>query len=563
MNLSAAGLRPGCRALLLAALLAVLPLAGPSAQPAQPGATAQDGQGAADAKTGELEALLETLESPEDREAFVARLRSLVEASRETAPRETPRPAPESLGARVLDTLSGRLDAIGRQVAQSLDHLLALPRVAAELWDEAQSGAARQRWLEIVAKLVLVLGVGFVAERLLIRLLARPRRSVEDRAGDSLGSRVLLLVARTLLDILPILGFALAAYVVLPLTQPREATRLVVLALVNANVIARAVGAAARLLLTPRVAQLRLVPLGDETANYAYIWVRRLTAVTVYGYYFAEAVLLLGLARDVYLFLLKAVGLLVTGMVLVLILQNRTVVAGALRGRPNATGRGLRARLAELWHVLAILYVFGLYGVWALEIHGGFVFLLRATVLTLLIAFIARLATAGARRLIERGFRLGDEVKERFPGLEARANRYLPVLHRVLRVAIYVLAALGVLQVWGLGGLGWLASDTGREIGGRILTILVVVGAALLLWELVSAVIENYLRRRQEAAVDPATSGRLLTLLPLLLNATRVILGVVVVMIVFSELGVDIAPLLAGAGVVGLAIGFGAQTLVK
>ncbi|HSR71733.1 MAG TPA: mechanosensitive ion channel family protein, partial [Kiloniellales bacterium] len=46
-------------------------------------------------------------------------------------------------------------------------------------------------------------------------------------------------------------------------------------------------------------------------------------------------------------------------------------------------------------------------------------------------------------------------------------------------------------------------------------------------------------------------------------NATRVILGVVVVMIVFSELGVDIAPLLAGAGVVGLAIGFGAQTLVK
>ncbi|MBI1209336.1 MAG: mechanosensitive ion channel [Azospirillum sp.] len=57
--------------------------------------------------------------------------------------------------------------------------------------------------------------------------------------------------------------------------------------------------------------------------------------------------------------------------------------------------------------------------------------------------------------------------------------------------------------------------------------------------------------------------ARLRTLLPLVRNVIMVVLLLMVVMIVLSSLGVDIGPLLAGAGVVGLAIGFGAQALVR
>jgi small conductance mechanosensitive channel len=60
-----------------------------------------------------------------------------------------------------------------------------------------------------------------------------------------------------------------------------------------------------------------------------------------------------------------------------------------------------------------------------------------------------------------------------------------------------------------------------------------------------------------------ARSGRTRTLLPLLRTTVLVVLMVMVTLIVLSELGVNIAPLLAGAGVVGLAIGFGSQALVK
>jgi small-conductance mechanosensitive channel len=56
---------------------------------------------------------------------------------------------------------------------------------------------------------------------------------------------------------------------------------------------------------------------------------------------------------------------------------------------------------------------------------------------------------------------------------------------------------------------------------------------------------------------------RLATLLPLVRNAVLISISIIVMMVVLSKLGVDIGPLLAGAGVVGIAVGFGAQTLVR
>jgi len=552
------------RALALALVLTAAPLLAVAAQgtpPAAP-ATASGTEPAPD--FGELELLLRTLERPEEREQFLQRLRTLIETARQGQPREGKATEPESLGARALELLSERISAVGAQVGQTAEIVVALPKMLESLWLQAQRTEARNRWLEVLGKLALVLAVGLAAERLLIRLLARPRRSVEIGPEDPFGRRALLFVARALLEVAPIVGFAVAAYITLPLTEPSKVTRLIALAVINANVLARAISVVARLLLAPRAAPFRILPVADETANYAYIWVRRLTVVGVYGYFFAEATLLLGLSYGAYQFLLKAVGLVVAGMLVVLVLQNRAGVAARLRGeaQPGAARRGLRARLGDSWHVLAIVYVLGCYGVWALEISGGFEFLLRATLVTFVIVGIAQLASFGITRLLDRGFRLSDELRERFPDLEVRANRYLPVLQRILRTAIWLLALLGLLEVWGLGGLAWLGTEAGRAIAARLLTILLVVGAAFLLWELTGTAIEAYLRRRERAA-EPGTGKRLLTLLPLLRNAMRVVLGVLVIMIVLSELGVDIAPLLAGAGVVGLAVGFGAQTLVK
>src|SRR5690606_23535883 len=157
------------------------------------------------------------------------------------------------------------------------------------------------------------------------------------------------------------------------------------LAILNAAVVSMAALAIGRWLFSPMLPELRVVPLSDATAVYLYIWSRRLILVLVWGYVVLQAALLLGLPSAGYLVALKLLGLLVTALLVVLILQNRETVARHIRGRPAAVvderrGRRiilpgpLRNRLAEIWHVLALIYVVGVYAVWALEISGGFLY---------------------------------------------------------------------------------------------------------------------------------------------------------------------------------------------
>jgi small-conductance mechanosensitive channel len=89
------------------------------------------------------------------------------------------------------------------------------------------------------------------------------------------------------------------------------------------------------------------------------------------------------------------------------------------------------------------------------------------------------------------------------------------------------------------------------------------VAVAVIFWELVNSAVERYLTRTDRDGTVVKHSARVLTLLPLFRKVVFTVLAVMVSLIVMSEMGINIVPLLTGAGVVGLAIGFGAQTLVK
>jgi small conductance mechanosensitive channel len=188
---------------------------------------------------------------------------------------------------------------------------------------------------------------------------------------------------------------------------------------------------------------------------------------------------------------------------------------------------------------------------------------LRATVLSAVVLVLLRLALIALHRIVQRGFALSAELKRRYPGLEARSNRYLPAFERLLQVVLYFVAVLWLLEIWGVDSFGWLASDFGQRLTGSIVTIIVMILVAALVLEILDAVIHRYLAPKDAYGRPVMRSARVRTLLPLLRNALRILLTVMVTLVVLSELGINIAPLLAGAGVVGLAIGFGAQTLVK
>jgi small conductance mechanosensitive channel len=331
--------------------------------------------------------------------------------------------------------------------------------------------------------------------------------------------------------------------------------------------------ALSRAVLSPDGPGLRMLPMRDETAGYWFVWLHRLLGLAVYGWAFAAVALMVGLSPAAYDILVRALGFVLAALLVVLIFQNRAAMAGWIRGTGESTRqtvtrqpaglRLLRARLADVWHILAALYVIGIYGVWAAQVPGGFQFIAQASIVSVLVVIAVRILVGAGDGLLERFFSIGKDLKERFPGLEARADRYLPIFVTVLHVGLYLIAAIILAQAWGLGAVDWLRTDLGRTVVGDLATIAITIVVAVAIWEGASLAMEYYFLHRTDSGRRRLRQGRVRTLLPLIRRTVAIVLIIFVALIGLSELGVNIAPLLAGAGVVGIAIGFGAQNFVK
>ena len=180
---------------------------------------------------------------------------------------------------------------------------------------------------------------------------------------------------------------------------------------------------------------------------------------------------------------------------------------------------------------------------------------MRVGVSTLIIVAAAVLLAKLLHRLVDRSLAKGDP--------ESRANRYLPPLHRVLRAVIGVVGGLALAQVWGFDPLSLLNSDLGRRLASALVNVAVVLVGSLVVWHLLNGAIEHHLNATDAEGNPLVRSGRARTLLPLVRHVAFMLLAAMVGLIILSELGVNIAPLLAGAGVLGIAIGFGSQKLVQ
>jgi len=105
---------------------------------------------------------------------------------------------------------------------------------------------------------------------------------------------------------------------------------------------------------------------------------------------------------------------------------------------------------------------------------------------------------------------------------------------------------------------GAAAGDMMGTVMQTAVAVLLVALIFLLIWETINALLESMAERQ-----DALNSRRARTLLPVVRNVLTFVLMLLSSLVILSELGVDVVPLLAGAGVVGVAVGFGAQTLVR
>ena len=528
-------------------------------------ALAQDGTPAADAADAQaLESLVETLESPEQRERFIADLKAALEAQQATEASE------DAEGASAMRAISDGVAVLGKHIVELAREIAGIPDAIAWLVEHWGEPSERDAWLISFGKLAAVMAGGIIGGLIAFYALTALRRRVERREAPSLWLRPVLLLYHAVLRAAPNLIAAGVAYGVLTVISPVDSVRVIALAIINAHLIVTVVKVAGTLVLAPYAPQLRLAPITDENAAYCSVWWRRLVNIGAYGYVFCQAALLLGLPESGHDALIRLLGILLVGLLITFILQNRVAFARWLHetGRTSGTRAHLRVfaflgKLADFWHIPAILYVVAGGLLAAAEGLEGFLFLIKGSALTLLIAWATGFGFAGVRRGFERGFRIRAELHERYPGLQARVNRYLPVARRAAQAVILLLGICLILEAWNADIFTWLASEIGRTVIATIASIVAIALIATIVLEVATTLVDRYLTQVDEKGELVERSQRARTLLPLARNALRVVVGVIAALMILSEIGLDIAPVLAGVGVAGLAIGFGAQTLVK
>ncbi len=446
--------------------------------------------------------------------------------------------------------------------AQRLDYLrnnlallaAAVPRLPSELERARIILSLEFQEHGLIAILLLIsvfIGVGFACVWAYWRLTTGFRNWIIASEIASVGDRLRAMVARLAFGTGWALSFAIGSIGAFLCFSWPPLLREIVLGYLVAFLCVWLAWVVGGFLLAPggdRAARFRIVPMSDPAAK---IWNRRLIiAVGVLGLAWVTLDLLrtLGVSPGGLQLISYIAGLFLLGLGLEVIWRRPASAPGIEQAKQRLGRRG-QSVLATLLFVL-------IWVLWALHLLPGFWLVLIGSALPLLLS-VSRQSVAHLLRPVE-----GATEDSGAPVLAAVA------LERGLRAGLVIGAVLLLAYVWRIDLIELTARDdvATRLIRGG-LTAVVIVLVADFLWRVARALIDRKLSNA--VAVDHLDSeearrrARLRTLLPILRNVLRVVVMAIAAMMVLSHLGVEIGPLIAGAGVVGVAVGFGAQTLVK
>lgn len=416
---------------------------------------------------------------------------------------------------------------------------------------------------QVAVVLVVAYGAFWISQFAARRIY--PKMALKARYGGGL-MRAFILIVTTLIDALTVAVGLGVGYVIALLGYGGLETGVTIqesLAL-NAFFITGMSNVALRFVFAPRRPELRLLPFGNESSDY---WYSRLR---IYMYWNNYGVFLLVPAANLAVsfvlgnalrFLVVFAGMLgLMGLISINRVKVRKGVKAYAQSLQSVLAQRALSNLGNLWHLAAYGYILAVFLVWVTRPFDATTIILRATGLSIITIMAGMLLSLVMTRAIKGGIRLPEDIHRKLPALQYRLNAFVPRLLKIIRFVVFLGTILLLLDIWGvMDVLGWFSSDIGRDLVGRYGSAFFVVLVAFVVWLAVMSWVDLRLQSRAGYIV----SARERTLFQLFRNAFSIIILVMAVLLGLSEIGVNIGPLIAGAGVVGLAISFGAQTLVK
>jgi small-conductance mechanosensitive channel len=448
-------------------------------------------------------------------------------------------------------------------------------------WDDAvakiSAGKGAPYLFGTIAGLVVIIALGLVLRWLFLRTTADIRQNLINavRLGRlQFFGRVLSCM---LLDAIGIGVYVLTTFIlfVLIYKEGKPSYDIVsIYLIISYYIIILAFGS--RVIFSPKSAPLRLFPMEDQDAAFLHKWILRILLI---GGFFTGTSLILrqvGVSSQLYLLTYSFSGAVFILALVIMVWQSRKRVAQAIWTDDTdvSSSGSLRAAFARNWHYFAILYLLVAGGIWTAKALNDE----NVTVLNLFLSIFLIPIIIGVDQWVQRLLKIasgesretidlsGDEPTEIDEQAEAAGKmdltHYVPLIRRFFRIFLIAFVLFFSLRLWGID------IPIGRMFTRSALSIVFILLLSFITWQLIKARIDQKLKEEMaeddEAAEEGGAGGsRMGTLLVLLRKFVLAVMFVIVALIILASVGINIGPLIAGAGVIGLAIGFGAQTLVK
>ncbi|WP_420412243.1 mechanosensitive ion channel family protein [Roseibium sp.] len=469
-------------------------------------------------------------------------------------------------GPDLLERLQSGLNAFGAMVVSNFQNLPALATGIIGGIGALFAGDIAGPVHILFGAIGLLLVAGFGAEFLFNRIVASRRETIQSLKPTSLYETVKIVSSRAGLDLGGLIIFALIVLIVARVAVFDPVMRSYALQGVFWIVLLpRAVAALLRFALAPHRSELRLVTANDATAKSLYRSFTTLFAFVGVAFFLRNVTQ--GAGADVGEAYRFFVGFGVNAWIIAIIWQARHGLTSIILGDDDDPTSGLE-RMAQFWPYFSMAFIAFNWLLVQVTSSIGIDSLTagRSLAVIALVVFAPFLDTM-VRGIVSH---IVPPMQGEGPVAEAAhlQTRYSYV--RIARVALLAFLILTVGRIYGLNLLA-LGGDGGSGVARNSVIFLLILAAGYLAWEITNLWVSQQLAKDsppqetqdEESEMGGAGKSRLATILPLVRIVLQVTIVTLTVLLGLSQLGVNITPLLAGAGVVGLAVGFGAQTLVS
>jgi len=535
-----------------------------------PTSEARSQEPAASVSVQELDEALGLIENPKKREAFVKDLKALLAAKKALDEKGKGGAGQDTQELRLIRWVSERFETmladVRTAVKRMVDVVLRIPDGIQNIQGFFDPSDNRLRLVTLSLNAGLAAIIGLMASF----LLARPSRYAAERR-QTLPSKIAWGTLQILLKAAPYL-ISFTAFSLLAKFRPSlsSGTKVLFLFFVLLFFYRTAI-VIFQVVFSPEVPHRRIVPISDDNAQYLWIWTRRFAMYAFFYFMATRTVMWLHMLHPFLTFLNTALLIPFPVILTVFVLQIARDIRATTRRMEldDKTGETrerhpirLPAAFIRYWPIIALGYIWAIFISLMLHYDKGFEYLYRATLGTA-VTLLAMLGCFRGLDLISRRFfRVNEKIEDRFPGMEEKANRYLRMVRKSLSVIVVGMGIGTIGEAWGVPFFAFVASDTGGMIILRILTVALTLAVVVCVMEMTNTV-SAHLLKGPNGGPKKEISQKQKTLIPVIRTAINIGAGFVGGIIILDRLGVNTTPILAGAGIVGLAVGFGSQALVK